>query len=451
MQKKLTPRQIRNLMVASLSSLVLALPLFSQPLGLSTAWNDDLAGSNSESSVIEATTATSKTASVQVLEPVETADLGTPVYNRGQFGELGTGTKAPAEVTGESDKPDGLDKPDSKADPDGNEVPDHGYDEILPQDFVLILKPQVSGEGYEPDSEIFKVTPVEYTLYISASNLNLRVLPTTTSDVIVQLKFGDKVKAIGENDDWMLVTFDGKTGYLMTKYTSTSMVFESVKETVYVDAGILNLRKSPSKDADIVTKLERNDKLTRIGIAGDWSKVKTASGKTGYVVSEHLTKKAPPAPASSKKSSSSGSSSGSSINPGSSSVSGTAARAVELAYQALGVRYRYGSENMGGMDCSGLIYWIYTKNLGISVPRSSGSYGGAGYSVSRDDIRPGDVIAMDTRVGDGHKSITHLGIYVGGGNMIHASSRLGRVVIRNVNDYVSNGIQIITIRRFINN
>ena len=82
------------------------------------------------------------------------------------------------------------------------------------------------------------------------------------------------------------------------------------------------------------------------------------------------------------------------------------------------------------MDCSGLIYWIYAKNLGISVPRSSGSYGGAGSSVSRDNISPGDVIAMDTRVGDGRKSITHLGIYVGGGNMIHASSRLGRVVDR---------------------
>ena len=443
MHKKLTPRQIRNLMVASLSSLVLALPLFSQPLGLSSAWNDDLAGSNSESSVIEATTATSATADIQVLEPVETADLGTPVYNRGQFGELGTGTTPPAEVAGEPPV-----QPDGSVDPDGNELPDTGYDEILPEDFGPVLKPQISGEGSEPDSEIYKVTPVDYTLYIAAGNLNLRALPTTTSDVIVQLKFGDKVKAVGENDDWMMVTFDGKTGYLKTKYTSTSMVFESVKETVYVDAGTLNLRKSPSTDADIVTKLERNDKLTRVGIAEGWSKVKTASGKTGYVASEYLTKKAPPAPASSRKSSSSGSSS---INPGSSSVSGAAARAVDLAYQALGVRYRYGSESMSGMDCSGLIYWIYAKNLGISVPRSSGSYGGAGSSVSRDNIRPGDVIAMDTRVGDGRKSITHLGIYVGGGNMIHASSRLGRVVIRNVNDYTSDGIRIITIRRFINN
>jgi cell wall-associated NlpC family hydrolase len=223
------------------------------------------------------------------------------------------------------------------------------------------------------------------------------------------------------------------------------MVFESVKETVYVDAGTLNLRKSPSTDADIITKLERNDKLTRIGVADNWSKVKTASGKTGYVASEYLTKKAP-------RSSSSGSSGGSSISTsGSSSVSGKAARAVDLAYQALGVRYRYGSESMSGMDCSGLIYWIYAKNLGISVPRTSGSYSGAGRSVSRSDIRPGDVIAMDTRVGDGRRSITHVGIYVGNGNMIHASSRLGRVVIRNVNDYLSDGIRIITIRRFINN
>lgn len=432
MQKKLTPRQVRNLMVASLSSLVLALPLFSQPLGLSSAWNDDKAGSDRESSVNEVTAAPS-TASMQMLEPVETADLGTPVYNRGQADDLGTETEPAKDPTGAAE------------DPDGNEIPDNGYDEILPEDFGPILKPQAAGEAAEPDSSLYKITPVDYTLYISAINLNLRALPTTSSDVIVQLKFGDKVKAIGENDDWMMVTFEGKTGYLKAKYTSSSMVFESVKETVYVDAGTLNLRKSPSTDADIITKLERNDKLTRIGIADKWSKVKTASGKTGYVASEYLTKKAP-------RTSSSSSSGGSSISPsGSSSVSGKAGRAVDLAYQALGVRYRYGSESMSGMDCSGLIYWIYVKNLGISVPRTSSSYASAGRSVSRSEIRPGDVIAMDTRVGDGRRSITHVGIYVGNGNMIHASSRLGRVVIRNVNDYLSGGIRIITIRRFINN
>ena len=101
------------------------------------------------------------------------------------------------------------------------------------------------------------------------------------------------------------------------------------------------------------------------------------------------------------------------------------------------------------MDCSGLTYWIY-RQLGISVPRTSSGFASAGSSVSYSNIREGDIIAMDTRTGDGRRSITHVGIYIGNGNMIHASSRLGHIVKRNVNDYLSGGVRIITIRRFVN-
>ena len=420
MQIKLTPRQVRNLMVASITSLVLALPLLSQPLGLSSAWNDESAGSNIESPAFGETTVTVEAAAGLVLLPLESADLGVPLYNRGQSDSLET----------------------NEGTADAAEDPESGYDEVLPEDLDPVVKPQESGSTPDSESSLYKVIPVDYTLYIKANNLNLRSLPTTSSDVVTELKFGDKVRAIGENDEWMKVTFDGKTGYLKAEYTSKSMVFESVKEIVYIDAGKVNLRQGPSTQDDIIVKLERNAKLTRTGVGEGWSKVKMADGKTGYVASDFLTKNAP----ASTRQRSSGSISSSS---GSSSVGGKAGQAVDLAYKALGVRYRFGSASLSGMDCSGLTYWIY-RQLGISVPRTSSGFAGAGKSVSHSDIQAGDIIAMDTRTGDGRRSITHVGIYIGNGNMIHASSRLGHVVIRNVNDYLSGGVRIITIRRFIN-
>ena len=64
-------------------------------------------------------------------------------------------------------------------------------------------------------------------------------------------------------------------------------------------------------------------------------------------------------------------------------------------------------------------------------------------------MKVGDIICMDTRRRDGKTSITHVGIYVGGGMMIHASSSKGKMVLQNVSQYLGWGVKLITIRRLI--
>lgn len=131
----------------------------------------------------------------------------------------------------------------------------------------------------------------------------------------------------------------------------------------------------------------------------------------------------------------------------SSGLSDDAARIVALAKSALGSKYVYGAHRMGAFDCSGLTYWAF-GNIGISVPRSAREYARAGRAVAWSAIRPGDVICMDTRA-DGITSVTHVGIYIGGGDMIHASSRLGRVVVRNCEDYFDGGMKLLAVKRFV--
>jgi cell wall-associated NlpC family hydrolase len=311
-------------------------------------------------------------------------------------------------------------------DPDEDPLPADPDPDEAPGD------PDLGEDPIEPDPYVS--TPVDYVLYISANSLNLRAGPSLDSEIVAKLKFGDKVRCQGENAEWMQVLSGDTVGYLKTEYTSRTMVFQSVSETVYVKSNTLNLRSGPSTNDGILQALKKNDKLTRTGIGDGWSRVKTTAGKVGYVASDYLTKTAPyVAPI---------------VKTGTGTTySGDAGRIVELAYSALGVKYVSGGASMSGFDCSGLTSWAY-KQIGITIPRSTSGYYSAGVGVSYANIKPGDILCMDTRSSDGITSITHVGIYIG--KMIHASSRLGKVVIQDVKQYLSWGVKLITVRRFLN-
>lgn len=102
---------------------------------------------------------------------------------------------------------------------------------------------------------------------------------------------------------------------------------------------------------------------------------------------------------------------------------------IDGAYKNLGSPYIYGDIGVRGFDCSGLTYSLYLNNLGIKLPRSSSSLVSAGTKVNRADLKPGDIILFNTN----GKGISHVGVYIGDGNMIHASSGKKKVVIEDIN------------------
>jgi cell wall-associated NlpC family hydrolase len=98
-------------------------------------------------------------------------------------------------------------------------------------------------------------------------------------------------------------------------------------------------------------------------------------------------------------------------------------RLVGTARQALGVRYQFaGNSPREGFDCSGLVHWAFQKN-GVSVPRSTGALYAQGHRVKKRDLLPGDLVFFDI-TGAGP---SHVGIYSGGGRMVHAPSTGGKV------------------------
>ncbi len=90
----------------------------------------------------------------------------------------------------------------------------------------------------------------------------------------------------------------------------------------------------------------------------------------------------------------------------------------------LGVRYRYGGTGIAGMDCSGFVSRVFYDALNISLPRSSAAQAKVGVAVSRAKLEFGDLVFFKIR----RNRISHVGIYVGDNNFVHASTKLGVIV-----------------------
>ena len=93
---------------------------------------------------------------------------------------------------------------------------------------------------------------------------------------------------------------------------------------------------------------------------------------------------------------------------------------IDLAQQFLGVPYVWGGSSPRGFDCSGFVQYVYAQK-GIHLPRTADIQATAGQPVSKSELQPGDLVFF---AGD-YVNISHVGIYVGNGQMIHASSTHG--------------------------
>lgn len=145
-------------------------------------------------------------------------------------------------------------------------------------------------------------------------------------------------------------------------------------------------------------------------------------------------------------------------------------KVLSEAQKYLNIPYVWGGTTLNGMDCSGFTLYVY-KQLGVILPRVSAEQSKYGVLVSRHELRPGDLLFFDTRNSRDSNSIktpaqemlyaievennfkpnltTHVGIYVGNGIMIHASSGDGYITYADLNtNYYKN--RFLNARRIFN-
>lgn len=188
------------------------------------------------------------------------------------------------------------------------------------------------------------------------------------------------------------------------------------------DSQAVLLKKTKAKEADAKKVLasltaQEQQKLAREQAAAAQSRANAASQNSRSEVRSDTS-------ASSTSSSSSSSSS-------STSASGRAATAIAFAKSKIGGPYVYGGTGPTGYDCSGLMQAAWAA-AGVSLPRTSQEQFGAGTSVSTSNLQPGDLVFY-------YSGPSHVGMYIGGGQIVHAANPSAGIKISSVGEMPITG------------
>lgn len=282
----------------------------------------------------------------------------------------------------------------------------------------------------------------------STTTLNIRKKGSINAKIVGKMKKGNIATVLKKGSEWSKVRSGNVTGYVKNQYLVfgdeiENFAKQNVKKVAKVQTETLRVRKKASTNSKIVTLVSEDDKLKVKKQTDDWAKVKV-DGQTGYVSKDYAkvtysfgkaksmkqiqaeqeakeAKKRVEEAARSK-----------SVSTTSSGSSATGSRIASYAQQFIGNPYRYGGNSLtSGIDCSGFTQQIMAK-FGYSISRTSSSQSGDGRAVSTSNLRAGDLVFY----GDGG-SIDHVALYIGGGQVVHASNSApyprGGIKISNVN------------------
>ena len=266
---------------------------------------------------------------------------------------------------------------------------------------------------------------------VEASSLRLREAPSTSSRTLDYAPKGDYVIIYGKSGSWYQVSYNLTTGYMHESHLSTYSRKNVELGYGSVNANQVNVRSGPSTSSSSLAKASQGEQAYIIGFNNQWYKV-IYDSHVGYIRSDYLNlTEIPYENADSGKDPLffiNGKSTG--ITPSAAALkgqSGIAQQIITNAKKHLGTPYVWGGTSPGGFDCSGLVQYVFRQS-GISLPRTTTEQVKVGTYVSKSNLKPGDLVFLQNTYRQG---VSHAGIYIGNGQMIHASSSKG-VVISNL-------------------
>lgn len=273
------------------------------------------------------------------------------------------------------------------------------------------------------------------------NGLHLREKPNTSAQIITYAQDDDTVIVIRQEGDWYLVNYNLYIGYVHSDYLALKDAANMDFGTGSLDPSVTNIRYGPSENGTKIDELRSGEEVDVIGFTNGWYKVKY-DDTIGYVRSDLLTllekpatNKGSAAPAdfamdssSSGGSSSGGSSTGGNTSGGSSSSGSIGQQIATYAQSFVGYPYVYGGSSPSGFDCSGFMQYVFAQ-FGYTINRTATGQLQNGYYVSYDNMQPGDIVYF----GSG-SSASHVGMYIGNGNFVHAQSSSTGVVISSLSE-----------------
>lgn len=271
------------------------------------------------------------------------------------------------------------------------------------------------------------------TVNTEGSYLRLRSGASTKSTILKNLSHNTLVDVLEVLDNgWCQVSCNGVTGYVSGQYliiseeaaASTAAQTDEAapvevqsdeaapageEDTLYVKitTGTLNIRSGPGTEYDKVGSLHAGRVVQVLEVLDGWYRIEEGCISADYAVQ---------------------------VDP--SQVS-KGQEIADYALQFLGYRYVHGGTSPSGFDCSGLTTYVY-KQFGYTLNRTCSGQLDNGTPVSMSELQPGDIVIF--RKGNSSQRATHVGLYIGNNQFIHASTPTKGVIISKMSDsYYTTG------------
>jgi cell wall-associated NlpC family hydrolase len=271
--------------------------------------------------------------------------------------------------------------------------------------------------------------------FVTASALRLRSGPGTNTKTLDYAYQDEVVVLLGQQGDWYQVSYNLQTGYMHKSYLRTA-----TRENVELGYGrvtgsSVNLRSGPGTGYSVLTRAQQNDRAYIIGINEQWFKV-IFNDIIAYIRSDYLD--LTEIPYENRDSANSplffrgGKSTGTPVSASALKGNATnlAQKIITTGKKYIGVPYVWGGSTPSGFDCSGFTQYVFRQH-GIQLPRTSAQQYSVGTWVAKSNLLPGDLVFFNTS-GSG---VSHLGIYLGNGDFLHASSSKGVMISQLSNSY----------------
>ena len=296
---------------------------------------------------------------------------------------------------------------------------------------------------------------IELGKNIIEQNVRLKIVPVINATETIEVKKDEEVNVTEIINGWVCVETQNTKGWIrkeniLTKAEQAKQEQErlakeeaekqaqstaNTTKTMYIKEATVNVRREPNTSSEIVTSLQMNTQVVVESEDAGWSKVKV-NGIEGYIATNLLS--------ASKQETSRSSNVRKATNTESqvqnqttvnetTTASGNGAAVVAKAKSFIGYNYVYGGSSPStGFDCSGFTSYIY-KQFGVSLNRTAAGQYSNGTAVSRANLQPGDLVMF------GKSGINHVGIYAGGGMIVHAANKSRGVTTDTINSgYYNN-------------
>ncbi len=256
---------------------------------------------------------------------------------------------------------------------------------------------------------------------VESGNLNVRAIPGTDGKLVGKMPKGAACEILEVTEDgWAHIVSGEVDGYVSMDYLyigadAKMKALELLRTVAVVNGDSVNVRDEASLDSAVLTQVPEGEEMEVLEVLDKWVKV-SIDGEDGYVSADYVTveEKLDTAITMSELRYGQG-------------VSDLRIDIVDYALQFVGNPYVWGGTSLTkGADCSGFTMSVY-KHFGISLSHSSRAQANEGDKITADQLQPGDLIFYANSSG----TINHVAMYIGNGQVVHASSAKTGIKISN--------------------